>query len=79
MTPRDSFKAYLRCPTCGRTGIADLSELDGYSYRPGETTMVEHLPRGFKIINRPSGLASIDLFCEKCDVSAITKDNKPLG
>jgi hypothetical protein len=78
MTARDRFKAYLKCSKCGKTGVAALSELDGYSYRPGQTTtMVDHLPRGFKIVNQPSDLASVDLFCEKCDVSAITKANKP--
>jgi hypothetical protein len=78
MTAVDHFKAYLRCPQGGLTGIADLSELNGYSYGPGDPTMVERLPRGFKIVNQKSGLATIDLFCEKCGVSAITKDNKPL-
>jgi hypothetical protein len=78
MTARDRFKAYLQCPACGRTGVADLSEFDGYTYRPGDPTTVDHLPKGFKIVNQKSGLASVDLFCERCDVSAITKDNKPL-
>lgn len=73
MTARDHFKAYLKCPRCGLAGVANLAELD----EPGRTTMVEQLPRGFKVVNQPSNLASIDLFCERCDVSAITSDNRP--
>jgi hypothetical protein len=70
MTARDHFKAYLKCPRCGLTGVASLAELD----EPSQTTMVEQLPRGFKVVNQPSNFASIDLFCERCDVSAITTD-----
>jgi hypothetical protein len=43
MTARDHFKAYLKCPRCGLTGVANLAELD----EPSQTTMVEQLPRGF--------------------------------
>ena len=39
--------------------------------------MVDHLPKGFKVMNQKSCVADIDLFCEKCGVSAITKDNQP--
>ncbi len=77
MTPRDHFKAYLKCPRCGLTGVANLAELDGYLVKPGQPTMLEQRPRGFKVVNQPSSLASFDLFCERCDVSAITKDNNP--
>jgi hypothetical protein len=78
MSARDRFTANLRCPKCGRTGIAKLSELDGYSYARGDqSTKVDLLPEGFKIVDRKSGLASVDLFCVKCDVSAITKGNEP--
>jgi hypothetical protein len=54
-----------------------LAELDGYLVKPGQPTMLEQRPRGFKVVNQPSSLASFDLFCERCDVSAITKDNNP--
>ncbi|SED14137.1 hypothetical protein SAMN05444164_3832 [Bradyrhizobium erythrophlei] len=73
MTARGHFKAYLKCPRCGLSGVANLAELD----EPCQTTMVEQLPRGFKVVNQPTNLASIDLFCERCDVSAITADNRP--
>jgi hypothetical protein len=77
MAMRDHFKAYLKCPRCGLTGVANLAGLDGNSDEPDKPTMLEQLPRGFKVVNQPSSLASFDLFCERCDVSAITKDNKP--
>jgi hypothetical protein len=30
MTARDQWKALLKCPHCGKTGIAEISEDDGY-------------------------------------------------
>lgn len=80
MTARDRFTAYLKCPKCGRAGAARLSELDGYSFAfgKGNRTDVDFLPEGFKIVDGSSSLTSgIDLHCETCGVSAVTKDNKP--
>jgi len=80
MTARDKFVANLKCPSCGRTGVAKLSELDGYSYAFGDkSTTVEFLPEGFKIVDQKSSLASIDLYCDQCDVSAIPRENRPSG
>jgi len=39
-------------------------------------TIVDYLPQGFKVVSRQSDVGNIDLFCGKCDVSAITKDNQ---
>jgi len=39
--------------------------------------MVDHLPKGFKVVVQKSCVGNINLVCEKCGVSAITKDNQP--
>ena len=71
MTARDEYKANLRCPGCGRTGVAELSELDGYSYVFGsQSTRVESLPEGFKKVASTDQIGGVDLFCAQCNVSA---------
>jgi ssDNA-binding Zn-finger/Zn-ribbon topoisomerase 1 len=71
------FRGYLKCPGCGRAAVAGLSKFDGCTYRPDDSTMVDYLPKGFKVANQKSCVGDIDLVCEKCGVSAITKDNQP--
>lgn len=72
MTARDRFRAQLKCPKCGREGEVHFSELDGYSYAFGnKDTSVESLPEGFKVVNQRTGIASVDIYCATCDVSAL--------
>ncbi|MEJ0094974.1 MAG: hypothetical protein WDN46_16585 [Methylocella sp.] len=74
MTARDRFPANLKCPQCGREGIARLSEEDGYSYAFGsQDTKVDHLPEGFLVVEQKSPVGSVDLFCAGCNVSAVAK------
>lgn len=71
---RDNFNAPLKCPKCGLEGVAELSQADGWSYLKGNrTTSVDHLPAGFKVVQKPSYYGEIDLFCEADDVSALVR------
>jgi hypothetical protein len=71
MTARDEYKAKLVCPQCGRAGVAELSEENGYSYTfSNQATRVEALPEGFKKIAAPDQIGGIDLICTQCNVSA---------
>lgn len=72
MTARDRFTAKLECPVCYKTGEARLSEEDGWSYlRGNRSTDVDFLPEGFKVVDRPSKMGQVDIFCLECNVSAI--------
>lgn len=69
---RDRFQAKLKCPKCGATGVAKLSEEDGWSYVKGsQETKVESLSEGFVIVNQRSKMASVDFHCKSCCVSAV--------
>lgn len=72
MTSRDRFGANLRCPKCGHTGEVKFSEAEGFAYlRGNRETTVEALSDGFKIVEEKTWLATVDIYCEKCDVSAL--------
>jgi hypothetical protein len=74
MTARDKFPAELRCPKCGREGVAQLSEEDGWAYMKGNrSTSVDHLPDGFKVVKKLSYYGDVDIFCATDDVSALKK------
>jgi len=69
---KDRFEAQLKCPKCGREGVAKLEEEDGWSFMKGDqTTKVKQLPNGFKVVDQPSRMGSVDLHCKDCSVSAI--------
>ena len=69
---KDRFKIDLKCPSCARSGVASAEEEDGWSYVKGnKDTYIFDLPNGFKIVDKPSRMASVDIFCAQCDVSAI--------
>ena len=72
---RDHFKAALRCPECGREGVAQLSEQDGYSYAFGDkSTSVDHLPEGFRQVEAPSWIRDdLDFQCVDHPISAMVK------
>jgi len=69
---KDRFKIPLTCPKCGKTAIADAWENDGWAYMRGKRdTHIENVPEGFKVVKRKSRMATVDLFCTECDISAI--------
>jgi len=59
---RDQWYENLRCPTCGKTGKASLSEEDN-----GAPT-VRIVPDGFEVVATPYG---IDFHCETCGVAVV--------
>jgi hypothetical protein len=72
MASRDKFVINLHCPSCGKDGIAQANEADGIVYLKGDrATSISDLPDGFKIVQQPSKMGSVDIFCQKCDISAI--------
>jgi hypothetical protein len=68
----DRFDISLKCPKCGRVGIARAEEEDGWAYVKGNTaTTITDLPDGFRIVRQQSRVASVDIFCGDCNVSAV--------
>jgi len=71
MTARDRWTDDLKCPKCGKRGVAELSQNDGWSYSNGDqSTRVDHLPEGFRA-DRRSKSNRIDFICMGCDEKAI--------
>jgi uncharacterized protein YbaR (Trm112 family) len=54
----------LKCPRCGNTGLAELSENDAYE---GHENLV---PAGFKAVYRRHGVA---FYCVGCEVLATSE------
>ena len=77
MASRDHFKADLRCPKCGLTGEARLSQADGHAFLRGDrNTTVESLPVGFEAGSDKSWVGdNFDVLCSKCHISAIIQAN----
>jgi hypothetical protein len=51
MTARDRFTWKLKCPSCGKTGIANVSQEDGWSYMNGDrSTQIDEVPDGFIVV-----------------------------
>jgi hypothetical protein len=60
---REKYESLLRCPMCGRTGLADMS--DDKSHKVGDyDTRVEAVTQGFEIKGK-------DVICSACQVSAL--------
>ena len=57
---KDEWNESLRCPTCGKTGVASLSEDNG------DAPTVLSVPDGFKIVAAQHGP---DFQCTTCDVT----------
>jgi hypothetical protein len=60
----------LRCPTCGREGIARLLEKQGNNIADATANFV---PNGFRIIERKdaNGRSGFDFLCPYHEVSAL--------
>ena len=57
---RDQWYENLRCPICGKTGKASLSQDDD------ATPTIQLVPDGFKIVGTKYGP---NFHCEMCDVA----------
>jgi len=47
MTARDRWETELRCPVCGKTGTAELSQAEGWAFERDQSTRVDYTPDGF--------------------------------
>jgi hypothetical protein len=66
VTGRDQWTEILRCPKCGMTGSAELSQANDQAFRDGDQDVrVDSLPDGFKVIQVEHG---IDFCCASCDI-----------
>lgn len=60
---REKYETQLKCPMCGRIGLADMS--DAKSYKIGDDdTRVDAVTQGFEIKGK-------DVICSTCQVSAL--------
>ena len=57
---KDEWNENLRCPTCGKTGKAGLSQDNG------DAPAVDLVPAGFKIVETEDGP---NFHCESCEVA----------
>ena len=58
---KDEWSESLRCPACGKTGMASLGQDED-----ADTATVQHVPNGFKIVHTEYGP---NFNCETCDVA----------
>jgi hypothetical protein len=58
----DEWNEKLRCPKCGKTGTASLSQGDD-----ADTATVRNVPDGFKVV---ATLHGPDFRCRICNVAA---------
>ena len=60
---RDLWYENLRCPTCGKTGVASLSQEDD-----SDVPTVQSVPDGFKVFAAPYGP---NFQCTMCNVAVV--------
>ena len=59
--PREHWIEALKCPTCGKTGVAEVSQTDELSW----DTEVGFVARGFQVLQLEYG---IGFYCISCSV-----------
>jgi len=57
---KDEWNESLRCPTCGKTGKASLSQ------ERDDAPTIQIIPDGFKVVGTGHGP---DFYCLTCDVA----------
>ena len=68
MKARDRWVENLKCPKCGKTGEARLSQADIYAFLMGENeTSVDFVSDGFSCVREGK---AIDFNCADCHVRA---------
>jgi hypothetical protein len=68
MSSKDRFTIPLNCPSCNRSGEADCSQEDGYTWMNGhQSTYVENVTPGFSRVEEPSYWGKdINFVCDDC-------------
>ena len=54
MSARDRYRWSLECLDCGRSGEAEISEDDGWSFMNRRDRNVDRVPEGFIVVNHGS-------------------------
>jgi hypothetical protein len=70
MTTRDQYIIRLRCPKCGKTGDAEVSE-DHHPYMHDIEFHVDSLAEGFKVSNRGLDACDTEFMCAECRETAV--------
>ena len=65
MAARDRYSLSLRCPKCGKTGEAQVSE-DDYPFMKKLHFTVDLVPEGFKVTKLGENAASTEISCVAC-------------
>ena len=66
---RDSYRVDLKCPNCGRRGVAEVSEED-YPFTDNRRFSVDEVTPGFSVLNAGSAVTEMEIACNECNVSA---------
>ena len=68
VTPRRQWTTELICPTCKKTGIANISEENDNGARDDPLRTVNSVTDGFRVV--PGEAHSLDtaIFCAACNV-----------
>jgi hypothetical protein len=65
MTGRDQWTETLRCPKCGMTGRAELSQSNGQAFHDHDQAVcVDRVSEGFKAVQFEYGS---NFYCSFCD------------
>ena len=71
MTARDKYQVGVKCPECGNSAVAHLSENDGASYQFGRRDrQVDKVPEGFEVVNQGREHNEKTVFRCKCGTFA---------
>jgi hypothetical protein len=69
---REEYTSNLRCPVCGKTGIAEMSDRKSYKIEPDYGTTIDWVPDGFEIVQTATTpFAKYDVICTTDRVSAL--------
>lgn len=66
MTARDRWTTNLSCEECGTSGVADVSQEDGWSFKNDQSTRVDFLPEGFDYSGGSGFGDPVRFFCKNC-------------
>jgi hypothetical protein len=69
MVPRDHYTWDLKCPKCGRTGVAHLSE-EADPTITGLRFAVDELSVGFRVEHVGKTASDTVIYCVACNVAA---------
>lgn len=67
MAARDRYTINLKCPKCGKTGVAEVSE-DDYPFMSSPRFSVDALPPGFAVTKKGTNAVNTVISCTSCNV-----------